>query len=152
MKLQAYFRDLFRGDRAYRWKVAALIGVIAALISAELYHVLPHEDAPQTISCPNPIRSCQFTVADQRVELRFSAPPSGLHPFTIRLLAPAARIVYASFTMRGMDMGFNRYRLLSDGAGTWHAPVLLPACVTGRRDWLLTLTIDDLHVQIPFNA
>lgn len=153
MKLRTCLRNLFRGERRYLWNYAALIGVIAALIAVEIYHVLPQDnEEPRTVSCPDLIQGCRFVIGAQDIELRFSAPPSGLHPFTLRLYAPAAKTAYASFTMRGMDMGFNRYRLLSGGAGNWHAQVLLPACVTGRRDWLLTLTLDEVRVEIPFSA
>lgn len=153
MKLRARLVGLFTRDRRYLLKYAALIGVILALVAAELYHVLqPGEPRPQTVSCPDLTKLCRFEVAGNPAELRFAAPPSGLHPFTLLLHAPAAHAVYASFTMRGMDMGFNRYRLLSGGAGNWQAQVLLPVCVTGRRDWVLTLTLDDISVEIPFRG
>lgn len=153
MKLRVRLVSLFTRDRRYLLNSAVLIGVILALIAAELYHVLQHdENAPQTLSCPDLTKLCRFEVVGKPVELRFSAPPSGLHPFTLQLYAPAARAVYASFIMRGMDMGFNRYRLLSGGAGNWQAQVLLPVCVTGRRDWVLTLTIDGASVEIPFRG
>lgn len=153
MKLRTRLRGLFTGERRYLWNYAALIGVIVALIAAELYHLLPqNNDASHTVSCPDLTQGCRFVIDAQEIELRFSAPPSGLHPFTLLLHAPAAKTVHASFTMRGMDMGFNRYRLLSGRAGNWHAQVLLPACVTGRRDWLLTLTLDEVRVEIPFSA
>lgn len=153
MKLPARLASLLTCHRCYLLSCAALIGLILALIAAELYHVLPHgEGTPQTVSCPDLTRQCRFEIAGKPVELRFSAAPSGLHPFTLQLHAPAAREVYASFQMHGMDMGFNRYRLLSAGAGNWHAQVLLPVCVTGRRDWILTLTVDGGSVEIPFRG
>ncbi|BBP05866.1 hypothetical protein TPL01_07740 [Sulfuriferula plumbiphila] len=153
MKFGTRLAGLFTSNRRYLLNCAALIGLILALIAAELYHVLqPDENAPQTVSCPDPAKLCRFEVAGRPVELRFSAPPSGLHPFTLLLHAPAAREVYASFIMRGMDMGFNRYHLLSSGAGNWQAQVLLPVCITGRRDWVLTLTVDGTSVEIPFHG
>ena len=38
--------------------------------------------------------------------------------------------------MKGMDMGWNRYRLNKDAAGYWNAEVTLPVCVSGRSDWV----------------
>ncbi len=153
MKFGAGLVSIFSRNRRYLLGYTALIGLILALIATEIYHVLPHdEDTPQTVSCPDLSKLCRFEVAGKPVELRFSAPPSGLHPFILQLHAPVARAVYASFIMRGMDMGFNRYRLLSGGAGNWQAQVLLPVCVSGRRDWILTLTVDDASVEIPFHG
>ncbi len=153
MKLPTRLASPFTCNRRYLLSCAALIGLILALIAAELYHVLPHdENTPEIVSCPDLTRLCRFEVAGKPVELRFSAPPSGLHPFILQLHAPAAREVYASFIMRSMDMGFNRYRLLSGGAGNWQAQVLLPVCVSGRRDWILTLTVDGASVEIPFHG
>lgn len=144
---------LSRVDRRYLLGYAALIGLILALIAIELYHVLPHnEDAPQNISCPDPTQLCRFEIDGKPVELRFSAPPSGLHPFTLQLQVADAHEIYASFIMRSMDMGFNRYRLLPESPGNWQAHVLLPVCVTGRRDWVLTLTIDGKQAEIPFRS
>jgi hypothetical protein len=144
---------LSRVNRRYLLGYTALIGLILALIAIELYHVLPHnEDTPQSVSCPDPTLSCQFKVDNKPVELRFSAPPSGLHPFTLQLQVANAHEIYASFIMRSMDMGFNRYHLLPESAGHWQAHVLLPVCVTGRRDWILTLTIDGKQVEIPFRG
>jgi len=153
MKFGAGLVSMFSRNRRYLLGYAALIGLILALIATELYHVLPHdEDIAQTVSCPDLTRMCRFEVAGKPVELRFSAPPSGLHPFTLQLHATDAHEIYASFIMRSMDMGFNRYHLLPSGTGNWQARVLLPVCVTGRRDWVLTLTIDGKQVEIPFQG
>ena len=153
MKFGSRLASMVSRNRRYLMGYAALIGLILALVAAELYHVLPHdEDMPQTVSCSDLTKLCRFEVVGKPVELRFSAPPSGLHPFNLQLHAAGAHEIYASFIMRGMDMGFNRYHLLSNGAGNWQANVLLPVCVTGRRDWVLTLTIDASQVEIPFHG
>ena len=52
--------------------------------------------------------------------------------------------------MAGMDTGFNLYDLRPDSAGVLRARVTLPVCVTGRRDWILTLTIDGQQMAVPF--
>ena len=153
MKFGTGLVSMFSHNRRYLLGYTALIGLILALIATELYHVLPHDgNIAQTVSCPDLSRLCRFEVAGKPVELRFSAPPSGLHPFTLQLQAAGAHEIYASFIMRSMDMGFNRYHLLPSGAGNWQAQVLLPVCVSGRRDWVLTLTIDGKQAEIPFQG
>lgn len=54
--------------------------------------------------------------------------------------------------MVDMDMGVNRYRLEPAGAGVWQANVVLPVCVAGRSNWIMTLEVDDVKVRVPFTA
>lgn len=153
MNLRARFSSLLARDWRYPAKCAALIGFILALVGAELYHVLRQDEpAVQTVQCAEPTRGCGFELNGRPAHLQFVGTPSGLHPFTLKLDIPGAREVYASFTMRGMDMGYNRYRLLGAGKDAWQARVVLPVCVTGRRDWMLTLSVDDASVEIPFSG
>jgi hypothetical protein len=83
--------------------------------------------------------------------LRFETAPRRGQPFGLRLEGVEARSVTAQFTMRGMDMGFNRYRFVS-GDGMWRARVTLPMCVSGRREWIMTLTLDGARYQLPFQV
>jgi len=46
-----------------------------------------------------------------------------------------------SFSMVGMDMGLNRYRLEAQGDGVWQAQATLPVCAAGRRDWQADLLL-----------
>jgi hypothetical protein len=58
--------------------------------------------------------------------------------------------VEARFTMEGMDMGFNQYVLRADKEGVFRARVTLPVCVTGSREWLMTLDLDGMRLAVPF--
>jgi hypothetical protein len=153
MTLRERLSGWFTCDTRYSLKCAALILFILSLVGAELYHVLkPDSSASVTLTCPTPTQGCVFSLNGQPAQLHFMGTPSGLHPFVIQLNAPAIKDSYASFTMRGMDMGFNRYRLLAVAPGVWQARVVLPVCVTGRRDWVLTLTIDGNDYELPFTG
>ena len=110
------------------------------------------QDKVTTIHCPDPLQGCQFQLHQQPVRVNFINPPSGLHPFTVRVSAAQAKTVYAYFTMRDMEMGYNRYQLTQQTPGLWQASVVLPVCVTGRHDWLLTLDMDGAKVAIPFSG
>jgi hypothetical protein len=153
MTLRERLSGWFTCDTRYSLKCAALILFILSLVGAELYHVLkPDSSAAVVLPCADPAQGCTFSVNGQPAQLHFLGTPSGLHPFIIQLYAPGIKDSYASFTMRGMDMGYNRYRLLTTAPGIWQTRVVLPVCVTGRRDWLLTLTIDGTNYELPFTG
>lgn len=81
--------------------------------------------------------------------MRFSKTPSVMQKFDLEVNAPEDAAPHASFQMRGMNMGMNRYRLIWDGK-SWHAEVMLPACIQGRHDWILRLEAVDKVYEIPF--
>jgi hypothetical protein len=93
-----------------------------------------------------------YTVATGGVaaEIRFASSPGALKPFVLEVAAPEAKAVAATFAMVGMDMGENRYQLVRTDAGPWRASVILPVCVAGRADWLMTLEVDNRRVAVPF--
>ncbi len=70
--------------------------------------------------------------------------------------APAeTQSVYVEFSMKDMDMGFNRYKLLPPNAEqpNWHADsVRLPVCVAARTDYLMDVYIDGKGYQIAFDS
>ncbi len=42
--------------------------------------------------------------------------------------------------MRDMDMEPNQYQLVPNAKQEiWHARIILPACITGCRDWLMII-------------
>lgn len=104
--------------------------------------------APEVTECGDLTRGC----AAHGLEVRALSEPSPLVPFVLEVSAPGARQVSAAFEMRGMDMGpAFPYRLAKSGE-RWQARVVLPACVAGRRDWLLWLTVDDRRYGFAFEA
>ncbi|HCA26910.1 MAG TPA: hypothetical protein DEP05_04595, partial [Betaproteobacteria bacterium] len=104
------------------------------------------------VHCPDLAGGCAVTLAGRPVQVRFSAPPSALRPFDVRVDALSAARVSANFRMVGMDMGRNRYQLVRESGGRWLAHVILPVCVAGRSDWVMTLIVDGGAVDIPFTA
>jgi hypothetical protein len=83
---------------------------------------------------------------------RFVSAPEHGKPFVILLQGVAAREApQVEFNMADMDMGFNRYTFVRDGAG-WKATVTLPLCVSGSRDWLATLRLDGKRYLLPFTT
>ncbi|MGD9787404.1 MAG: hypothetical protein AB7U30_05555 [Sulfuricellaceae bacterium] len=102
--------------------------------------------------CPDPMRGCRIAAGGVQADLRFASPPGTLRPFVLEVAAPGAKSVAASFTMVGMDMGENRYKLLRTDSGPWRAEIVLPVCVAGRAEWVMTLEVDGKSVEVPFVA
>lgn len=135
-------------------KLLAIFGLIALLVSAELYNVFkaPPETEIPVAKCADLIHGCRIVLSKKAVEVKFSALPSALRPFGLTVQVDGVKQVYASFVMVGMEMGLNRYRLVATGNNSWYAKVILPVCAAGRRDWMLTLVLDNNAVRIPFSA
>lgn len=139
--------------REWLLKYALPTLLIGILVAGGIYQTWYRAGNKVTaIACANPLQGCQFQLERQAVQVRFIDPPSGLHPFTVHVTTANAKNVYASFSMRDMEMGYNRYRLTQQTPQQWQARVVLPVCVTGRHDWLLTLDIDGKTVAIPFSG
>lgn len=72
---------------------------------------------------------------------------------TINTTASTAQAPFVSFSMKDMDMGFNRYSLQHQSNGIWKADnVVLPVCVIARTDYLMDINIDGSIYQIPFES
>ncbi|MDO4878614.1 MAG: hypothetical protein Q3966_04870 [Neisseria sp.] len=73
-------------------------------------------------------------------------------PFEVVVREVSAQSISVSFTMRDMDMGFNRFDLRQEG-GVWKADgVRLPFCTEARHDFLADITIDGKVYRVPFSA
>jgi hypothetical protein len=82
-----------------------------------------------------------------------------LAPFPVRVEVQSDHTVDSvtvTFAMQGMDMGMNRYQLISDGADRWLGNVTLPVCSSGRTDWIAGLEVTTegrrFVVEVPFVA
>lgn len=102
--------------------------------------------------CPDPVQGCRVPFRDGVVEVSFLSSPVPLKPFDLIVKASVAGQVSADFAMQGMDMGPNRYALQRSADGDWHGRIVLPVCVSGTSNWVLTLELDGARVQIPFIA
>ena len=128
----------------------SLIVVLAAIAVAGYWWKRPAE--AQAVACADPVAGCAFSHRGATLQLRFSAQPAPLEAFGLQIEAPGAARISAEFQMVGMDMGFNRYDLKPAGNGRFFARVTLPVCVSGRRDWTLTLDVDGARYAVPFSS
>lgn len=132
------------------WLAPALVIVLIAGVVGIGRFMQPVEAPAIRAACANPQAGCTAALGGQAVELGMTGALKVLSPIQIWLKASGARSVEASFTMEGMDMGFNLYTLRPDAQGVFRANVILPVCVTGRRDWLMTLRVDGRALVVPF--
>lgn len=134
-----------------RRRLPLMLGVAGLLALAAAWFVMrsPGEARAVAVACTDIVAGCSLPAAG--LQVAFDQPPQALQPFVLKVRT-AADQVYASFSMRGMQMGFNRYRLLPQADGSWRAQVTLPACVQGRNDWELLLEIDARRYVLPFSA
>lgn len=108
---------------------------------------------PEAVSvpCADPLAGCAFSHHGATISVRFSTQPVPLEPFELTVIGTNATKISAEFQMVGMDMGFNRYDLRPGSAGVFASKVTLPVCISGRRDWILTLDLDGSRYALPFS-
>lgn len=129
-----------------------LIVILAALLAWKYTDIeAPPPVVVIDLTCPTPAAGCTAQVGDLAVSVGLAGELKPLQPFQVWVKAAGVDEVHGSFTMAGMNMGFNRYTLSPDKAGVFRAQVTLPACVSGRRDWMMSLDIDnEFRVNMPF--
>ncbi len=134
-----------------RWLAPVLI--LLGIASVVAWHRLstPEMAPASTLSCADLHAGCATRLDGRPVTVAIVGELKVLSPFEIVVRTRADKI-QASFTMEGMDMGFNLYTLRPDAAGVFRARVTLPVCVTGRRDWVMTLDIDGRRLALPFST
>ena len=138
--------------RIWGW-VALVVGILLLLGGAALLYfgVLQAPKRPVVqVVCENVIAGCMLPEPGLRIA--FDQHPQSMKPFRLKVEVSNAREVHASFAMRDMQMGLNRYRLLAEGAGAWKAEITLPVCMNGRSDWVMTLDVDGRLYQLPFTS
>jgi hypothetical protein len=137
---------MMRIFRRFFWWGALTLALLAGLLLSR-----PAGQRPALIvTCPDIVKGC--ALAHARLHVRFERQPRPMQAFRIEVTIPDVREVHARFSMRGMEMGLNRYRLLPDGPGRWHAEVMLPACIQGRDDWNLLLEANGSSYEVPFRS
>lgn len=101
--------------------------------------------------CDLLVSACVVEQQGIHYRVEFSQTPSALTPFLVSLsvLQPAnwqPRAVSVSFSMPGMDMGFNTHQLEYVDE-IWQAQVVLPVCSLSRNDWHLSVALQTEDVQ-----
>lgn len=132
--------------------VLPLLLVVALLAIAVAGYWMKRPPEAVALACADVSVGCSFKHRGDPASVRLSPPPAQLEAFNIELRAEDVQRASAEFQMVGMDMGFNRYDLRPAGDGVFRARVTLPVCVSGRRDWVLTLDVDGTRYTVPFST
>ncbi|MCO6508529.1 MAG: hypothetical protein J6578_07030 [Snodgrassella sp.] len=109
-------------------------------------------DAQSTLSNCNVRSGC---ILPGGAVIQFTPPADITKPFDIsmRQVPASVKRISIHFTMRNMDLGFNRTDFKPQGQGVWTAHhAVLPVCIDERNDFLGDLTLDDQHYIIVFSA
>ena len=122
----------------------ALIGVVVWLNADR------QDSPPVSVACHDLVAGCVARVTGRDIRVRVDAPVKALRPLELWVEAAEARRVEARFNMEGMDMGFNLHVLHAESPGVFRATVTLPVCVSGSRNWLMTLDLDGTRLALPF--
>ncbi|WP_174874976.1 hypothetical protein [Vogesella oryzae] len=131
--------------------IAVLLIAFALLKAGLIWWYLGHKNQPAaavTVSCQNLQAGC--TLPDGSV-LTLDRQPQAAQPFGLSLQRLNGSAPAIEFSMRDMDMGFNRYKLLPQGDG-WRASIILPVCVTGSHQWQMALKYPDKSYLIDFST
>ncbi|MDR2220816.1 MAG: hypothetical protein LBE24_09625 [Methylobacillus sp.] len=136
--------------KKHGWWVAMvmLIALVAAFAWIRFYET-PNEEITLA-PCADIVAGCALPVSGGSA--RFDRQPETMQPFRITVIWPGVSQVHASFQMDGMEMGFNRYKLIAAEAGTWRGEVTLPACIRSRKDWQMILEADGRKIAMPFTS
>lgn len=110
----------------------------------------PQQQAPQVL-CQDLAAGCQLGTAAAPVVIRVDHAPRSMQKFRLTVDAASARNISADLSMLNMDMGPNRYTLIKNGQ-QFYADMMLPMCVSGRNDWVLTLNIDGKPLAAQFST
>lgn len=132
------------------WRLFPLLLVALAGVLVWQNRMQQDQGVLRTLACPDLHKGCRIDLDGQAVAVLVQGELKPLQAFQVQVDAPQATRVEARFTMEGMDMGFNLYTLRADKKGAFQASVTLPVCVTGRRDWVMHLSVDGAPLAVPF--
>ena len=140
-----------------RQKIALACGLLllALLKVAAAYWWQQRQNAPAAqvqVACKVTDGGCPFL---DGATLHLIGVGNAKTPFTIeaRHVPPHVQSISASFHMKNMEMGFNRFELQKMDETTWRvSSVYLPLCVQGRNDWQIDWQADEQSFSAEFQT
>lgn len=107
---------------------------------------------PVPAGCQVALQGCPFAGG---ATFRLIGVGADTEPFSIEAEGVPESIhqISVSFSMKNMDMGFNRYDLQPQGQGRWRLDnVRLPFCTAARNDWIVHWQTGSQHHQAEFQT
>ena len=104
--------------------------------------------------CPTNGNWCESPFNQHKIAIRFPKKIPYLTKFPVQVRIKNKNKIniqqlQIQFSMQGMQMGINRFnlkpKLNQEDSNTqfWQAEVVLPVCVSGRKDWLVELKVNE---------
>lgn len=135
------------------WLLVAI--VVVAFVLAKVVAVVAFGEVKNEQGLDAPMLPCQLqnncqlgtdTAVRSQEMLRLN------EPFHVVLTTnEPIEAVSVSFSMVEMEIGYNRYKLLSDDGKTWRAEIRLPICTLNRADYIATWRVGDKKYQTALN-
>jgi hypothetical protein len=119
-------------------------GYLLRLPDLDVANRVAADDLTPESGCDPSRGPCRASGAGMGIRFGMGPGVRPLAPFPIRVEVGDAKLdsVLVAFSMRDMDMGINRFRLVSDDGLHWTGQGLIPVCSAGRRDWTATVFLD----------
>ena len=134
--------------------LSVLLVLFLAGIVYQHYQQQTVTTAYATTYCADLTQPCQLH--NTRYRLYTDRQPAKLIPFTLTIedIEDVPEQLEVSFLMQGMDMGPNRYRFnVTADKNRWQATIILPACIQGRKDWLMSIYVNQSNIgQVAFHS
>ena len=132
--------------RGWSWVLTGAV-VAAVLMTPMLQKGSGEDNGPELRELAvhgacDPVRdTCLAEEGGATIQFRVETDPRPLQPFPVMVALEGVAQgdvlgVLVGFSMAGMDMGPNRFRLTRDADGHWRGEVTLPICTSGRTDWI----------------
>jgi hypothetical protein len=131
------------------WQLLPLLLVVVAALAIWRDRQSAPPPAPRA-ACAKLNNGCALSLNGQELRAGVNGTVRAMQPFEVWVEAPQAKRIEARFTMLAMDMGISAYTLKADANGVFRSKVTLAGCVSGDRDWLMTLNVDGAALSIPF--
>lgn len=136
------------------WLLVAV--VIVAFIVAKVIAIAAFGEVKDEQALTAPMLPCQL---EQGCQLGVDATVKAQEklrlnePFHIELHTnEPIDAVSVSFSMVDMEIGYNRYKLVSTDGKTWTAKISLPICTLNRADYIATWRMGDKKFQTALNV
>ncbi len=104
------------------------------------------------IACADLVAGCTVVTEQGLVTLGVSEKIRPLIPSELWVKPPRPGKIEADFSMVGMNMGYNLYTLHPSLDGIYRVKATLPFCISGSGDWILTLRLPGVALEVPFTT
>lgn len=130
--------------------------VVVAFIIAKIVANMAFGEVTQEQALNAPILNCQLQqgcALDRSVTVKSAEVLRLNQPFHITLTSDEPiDEVSVSFSMVDMEIGYNRYKLISKDGKHWQAEIRLPMCTLNRADYIATWRVGKNKYQTALNV